>query len=179
MGADIEIWTEIRNKKTGKWIRFEEEYFSVSDWERKTFNKIKAKYPFDWRSYSMFGFLADVRNYSECECISEPKGLPTDSEYLNEDGYYSGGGGWGSNDITKKREIETDGMSHSFSYLTLRELLEFDYAKKFVDQRDNTDTYLKEITHREHLGGMFFVHLEELKQLGEPDDVRIVFFFDN
>ena len=35
------------------------------------------------------------------------------------------------------------------------------------------------ITYRENLGEMFFTHLEELKALGEPEDVRIVFWFDN
>ena len=33
----------------------------------------KKDNPFDWRSYSMFGFLADVRNYNQCEPIAKPK----------------------------------------------------------------------------------------------------------
>ncbi len=53
--------------------------------------------------------------------------------------------------------------AHSASYLTLKELLEHDYPKGFE----------KEIT------PLFFTNLEELKELGEPENVRIVFWFDN
>lgn len=177
MGADIHIFAETKNKK-GKWIKVEKECFSLSKWEVEEFGKKKTESPFDWRSYSMFGFLADVRNYSCCEPISEPKGLPTDSEYLNELGYYSGTG-WGMSNSTKREDIYSDGSSHSHSYLTLKELLEFDYDKTFCDERAETDTHKTIITHRQHLDGMFFTHLEELKKLGKPDEVRIVFYFDN
>ena len=37
----------------------------------------------------------------------------------------------------------------------------------------------KVLTYRENLEGWFFKHLEELKALGEPENVRIVFWFDN
>ena len=176
MGCDIHIFIEV--KRNGKWLKFEDDHFTLDDYDKKEYKKDKGGTPFDWRSYSMFGFLADIRNYSNCIPLSKPKGLPNDSEYLNEDGYYSGSG-WGMNNTSKKEDLERDYDYHSFSYLTLRELSEFDYEKTFLDERPQTDTYGKIITYREHLGGMFFVHLEELKTLGEPDDIRIVFWFDN
>ena len=176
MGADIHLFVEI--KTNGKWLKFEGDHFTLDEYEKKEYKKDKGYTPFDWRSYSMFGFLAGVRNYSNCIPLSEPKGLPNDSEYLNKGGY-NYGSGWGQDNMKVKDELEHDADYHSHSYLTLRELSEFNYEKTFLDERPQTDTYGKVITYREHLNEMFFVHLEELKTLGEPDDVRIVFYFDN
>ena len=58
MGCDIHSFTEKRNKGNNKW------------------EVLEGLNPFDWRSYSVFAFLADVRNYDHCEPISQPKGLP-------------------------------------------------------------------------------------------------------
>jgi len=58
--------------------------------------------------------------------------------------------------------MDSDGHSHS--WLTLRELL--DGADAIAQCRD-------------WMGGQFDAHLDVLKTLGEPDDVRIVFWFDN
>jgi hypothetical protein len=86
---------------------------------------------------------------------------------------------------------------HSYSYLTLKELLDFDYNQTFEDRRSEKITYFKEggilyngnhiveegegisITYKDHLGESFFEHIEILKTLGEPENVRIVFYFDN
>ena len=60
---------------------------------------------------------------------------------------------------------------HSASYLTLRELLEFDYDKVIEFEDYEQDTF------RDVLSQWYFVHLSELKKLGEPDEVRIIFWF--
>jgi hypothetical protein len=62
------------------------------------------------RNYFLFSVLADVRNYSEIVPISKPKGFPKD---------YEGDliGHW-----------EYDG--HSRSWLTLQEILSYDWTKK-------------------------------------------------
>ena len=80
-----------------------------------------------WRCYDVFAILADVRNgYGFAGCytgegfnpISEPKGLPTDCKYdrvnysYDDDYLYLG--------------------DHSFSWLTLRELKEYDYDQETV-----------------------------------------------
>lgn len=54
MGCDIHSFAEVR--KDGKWIRVEEPVFDG-------LGDKKTSEPFGWRSYSTFGFLADVRNY--------------------------------------------------------------------------------------------------------------------
>lgn len=187
MGCDIHSFAEKRNKKTNKW-ELVTNHFTIDSFDQEYYNKEKGDCPFDWRSYSMFAFLAGVRNYDHCEPLSEPKGLPNDSEYLNTIDYGE----------TKKQSIESDVNYHSLSYLTLKELIDFDYDKILWNRRIYRETYWpdgtvsggngaslaeegegKMITYRENLGEWFFIHLEELKQLGEPEDVRIVFWFDN
>lgn len=125
--------------------------------------------PFDWRSYSMFAFLVGVRNYSAITPISPPRGLPADAI---------------------ETEYGAHGGDHSFSWLTLHELLSFNYDQPLEDRRytrqegpnffngaataepgEGTMT-----TYREFLGEAFFEDLEKLKA---ADAERIVFGFDS
>jgi hypothetical protein len=153
----------------------------------------------------MFGFLSGVRNYSKVTPISDPKGLPQDSEYLNkpsEYGYYIKdmyyGGHIPEQDRGRKyTDILYDANYHSHSYLTLKELLDFDYSKTFEDRR-TTKTEIRSnggtlingahvcvegsgstVTYRDYLGESFFECIYQLKMLGAPEDVRIIFWFDN
>lgn len=151
MGCDIHAYAEVKEK--GKW----------------TFSGLT---PFDWRSYGMFGFLAGVRNYSKAEPIAKGRGVPAD---LSPE--------------VKESEESWDMDGHSHSWVSLKELLDFDYDKKFYDMRVMRDgngaaeaRSLEEAhhtTYREFLGEGFFEELEELKQLGKPENVRVVFWFDN
>lgn len=164
MGCDIHSFAENRNKENNKW------------------EVVEGLNPFDWRNYSVFAFLADVRNYDHCEPISQPKGLPDDSEFLNTE--------------TDERIEEMD--YHSKSYLTLKELLDFDYDKTFWNRRIYKPTYREDgtcsggngaalaeegegtiVSYRENLGTYFFDDLDKLKSIGDPNDVRVVFYFDN
>lgn len=169
MGCDIHSFAERRNKETKKWERVTN-HFSLGEFDKRYYKKEKGDYPFYWRSYSMFAFLADVRNYDHCEPLSEPKGLPDDISDEVKEEY---GEGWDY---------------HSASFLTVKELLDFDYDKTFWNRRvykDGNGASLAEegegtvVSYRENLGEFFFKHLEELKELGDPEDVRIVFWFDN
>lgn len=179
MGCDIHPHVEV--KVDDKWEISTEEVFSLDSFDRDYYKKEKSSEPFDWRSYSMFGFLAGVRNYDHCIPISEPKGLPDDCSEEIKEAY---------------EDYSSD--AHSCSYLTLRELSEFDYNKEFWNRRIFKPTYNadgstsggngaslaeegegKIITYRENLGEWYFRHLEEMRELGESDDVRIVFWFDN
>lgn len=191
MGCDIHSFVEVR--KSGKWGRVNADIFI--GWKQKQSS------PFDTRNYAVFGFLAGVRNYSHCVPISGPKGLPDDSEHLNtplaEPQNYSYYGYDNGTAYTNKGDIECDANYHSLSHLTLNELLDFDYEKTFWDRRitrittfPNGSTFSngaslaeegegKTITYREHLGESFFEDIEALKTLGSPEDVRIIFYFDN
>lgn len=180
MGTDIRSITEI--KRNGKW-------------EKADFT------PFDWRNYSIFAFLADVRNYDHCECITrESRGLPDDSEYLNElvddDNWFTYGTQTDIPQVPRKNEI-LDGNYSTQNHMTLKELLDWDYDKKFENRRTFKATYRADgsisggngahiadvgegtvMTYRESLGEGFFNQLEILKSLGEPDNVRIIVMFD-
>lgn len=172
MGCDIHSFAEV--KRNNNWEKVGDA-FSLSDYDKKLYKKDKGESPFDWRSYSMFAFLAGVRNYDRCEPLSKPKGLPYD---ISDDVKEEYGEGWDC---------------HSASFLTAKELLEFDYDKTFWNRRVSKQTSptswngaaLAEegegeiVTYRENLGEDFFTHLNELKELGKPKDVRIVFWFDN
>jgi hypothetical protein len=187
MGTYIESYAEVRNTITGKWEKVSG-LFPLDEYRRKDCVIDKGDHPFDWQSYSMFGFLAGVRNYSLCEPISQPKGLPDDV----------------SEDIRRKAEHWiADAYSHS--WFTLQELLAFNYEKVFEDMRDVLEQIAqsseqpiepgiepldvsyelilaasvkaKLITYSEHLGKDFFDSLNLLKTLGKPEDVRVVFWF--
>lgn len=172
MGCDIHIHVEI--KSNNEWHHFEGNHFTISDWEKEYTGNDKGNAPFDWRGYNMFGFLAGVRR--DFTPIKEPTyEIPKDA----------------SKDIKQKWEDwKEDG--HSCSYLTARELFEFDYNKD-IDTLTNKRRILFEKIHKNvfHMepetyydildgpDSMFFTHLKELTELGNLDDVRIVFWFDN
>ena len=70
---------------------------------------------FDWRDYGLFAFLAGVRNYSDTTPISAPRGLPDDIPQEEDDDYWLG--------------------RHSHSWLSLEELMTFDYDKRIEGRR--------------------------------------------
>lgn len=192
MGCDIHSFAEV--KKDGQWVKVEKSIF-------EDYGDKKTNNPFSWRNYEVFGFLADVRNYSHCIPLSKPKGLPNDSMFLNtllpEPQIYS----YFSNEekiaYSRKEAVEYCTDFHSCSWLSLKELLDFDYDQTFWDRRVTKTIALptgskiingaalaeegegKITTYREHLGEWFFKDLQVLETLGNPEDVRIVFWFDN
>ena len=175
MGCDIHSFAERRNKETNKWEKVGDA-FTLDSYVKERMKKDKGEHPFVRRSYSLFAFLADVRNYDHCEPLAEPKGIPKDV----------------CEEIRSEWEM-WEGNGHSASHFTAKELSDFDYEKTFWNRRVTKRTAPncwngaslaeegegKVLTYRENLGEMFFTHLEELKALGEPEDVRIVFWFDN
>ena len=104
--------------------------------------------PFSERSYSLFAFFAGVRNYSNIKPIAEIRGLPYESH-----------------DWKRDRDL------HSHSWLSIKELSQFDYDAMLVDERcgDVVESY------REYLGENFFVELANCRAAGVD---RILFCFD-
>lgn len=127
---------------------------------------------FNYRSYGMYGFLANVRNYSRVPVIQQPTyRLPDDCcDFIK---------------LYDRDEV------HTISFLTLRTLCEFKYDQVFWDRRVTKQTASgnwdcaalanegegQHVTIREFLGEMFFIHLEILKTLGDLDNVRVIFWF--
>jgi hypothetical protein len=159
MGADIHTYVEQRID--GVWRHV--------DVAEPDFPGMEGDGVLGWRHYGMFGFLANVRNYSHSPVIAEPRGLPDDvTEGIKETGDWQD--------------------AHSHSWLTLAELLAYDYDQVFWDRRitrDGNGAALagegegEHTTLRSFLGEWFFKSLDELSALGPHEDIRIVFWFDD
>lgn len=121
------------------------------------------------RTYGRFGFLADVRNYSAVKPISSPRGWPKD--------------------FTASEDFDMR-CDHSHSWLSVDELLAFDYETMTEDRRYmgrtadgfNSGALTSEpghgnaMTYREFLGPGFF---DDLSDLAANKIERIVFGFDS
>lgn len=155
MGTDITVVLEA--KTNGVWQIIEAEF---PDWCGPT------TVPFNWRSYGLFGFLADVQNYSHVPPICAQRGTPSDlsveAKQDNEDTYFC-------------------------TWLTVADFNAVDYDKIFWNRRitrGNDGAALanegegEHVTLREFLGTQFFEHLTILRSLGKPEDVRVVLAFD-
>ncbi len=174
MGCDIHSLAQVYNDTTGEWDNAGD-VFPADDFDREYHGKEFASYPFPYRNYGLFGFLADVRNYARCTPLAEPRGLPEGFEH----GYESDGDFYCDN--------------HSASWFLLSELLAFDYDQTFENRRctkqlaENiwTGAGVAEVgegyqqTYRELVGKAFFESLDVMKTLGDPTKVRVVFWFDN
>lgn len=166
MGTSITSYAEVRTDD--------------DTWTKAVRLRPDAKY--DWQrdevfvggNYTLFGFLADVRNYSHSPVITEPRGLPDDAS------------------AEVRGDHDNDFDFFSASWLTLAELLAYDYGQVVWDRRITREispgcwdgAALAEEGEGRHLPlrdllgeSEFFDALELLKTLGEPDDVRIVFWF--
>ena len=175
MGCDIHSYAEVRNKKTGKWEQAFN-FTTLTDFDKEWCKCEKGDHPFDWRAYGMFGFLAGVRNYAYIDPIVEPRGIPDDVS-----------------DTIKSEYDEWYDDAHTPSHIYLKELVEFDYTQKFWNRRITRQTGPNSWTGaaiaeygegevlpiNEFLPDMFFQHIEDLKTLGDLEDVRVVFWFDN
>lgn len=141
-------------------------------WEPVRGNFYEGSYPFDWRSYGMFGFLAGVRNYSDVPPIALPRGLPD-----------------GVPDQDGDDDDEWLG-DHSYSWLSVEELAAFDDDQPVEDRRVSRQLGPnvwsgagtsepgggEMTTYRAFLGDGFFSDLAELQRIGAE---RIVFGFDS
>lgn len=119
------------------------------------------------RAYPRFAFLTGgvVRNYENLpKILPEPRGLP---EGVSGDYYDTPGA------------LEVG--EHSYSWLLSSELLAVDYTQKLNPRNSELAHRFedKEITLGELLGENWFSILTELKSLGKPEDVRLVFGFDS
>ena len=191
MGCDIHLFVEV--KKDGKWEaidKFEEEDGCIyAPYEEQIYKG---------RNYPLFALLANVRNYSDVQPIHEPKGFPDDVS-----------------DVLKRMSKEWNDDWHSHSYLTIRELNEYDWEQPikesgFVDNKrwkafvetlkTETPDYMLRFPYAQGIGDSLkqshtwhewtvptkitvgdFIYgvIKKLNAIGEPDDVRIVYAFDN
>lgn len=123
------------------------------------------------RHYGLFGWLADVRNYSAVPPISQPRGLPDDVS---------------SELYAVYMEEEPD--SHSATWLSLDELIDFNYDAYLEDRRvminGNGGCTARPgegvlETYRGFLPDVYFRDLEILAHQNDPANIRIILWFDN
>lgn len=136
MGCDIHLAVEVQNGD-GKWERALPPPEACDPWLAKQ----AAEQPDDryyterarvtWfhdRNYNLFAILAGVRNGYDLESISEPRGLPDDlSLELRKLNY---------DDPLYVESEDSNDISlgdHSQSWLTLAELLAFDWSREFKE----------------------------------------------
>lgn len=142
MGCDIHTVTEVKTADGWKGANLKPEAF-------------------DWRSYALFGFLADVRNYSRSPNPWPRRKWPDDIS-----------------DEAKELREHWDHDGHSFHWVTLAELKGYDYDQTFENRRTLAEPGEGKIqTLREFLGEGYFNELERLSALG--GEVRVLMVFDN
>lgn len=167
MGCDIHSMVEVRSED-GTWHGVTDRIFPMAF---PFGGEDHTSEPFDWRSYGMFAFLADVRNYSHVPPLDSPRHFPSD---LSSEAH---------------AKFDDDDEYHSRSWFSLDELLRFDYEQTFEDRRTMRDGNGaadagvgngKLLTFREFLGTLYFHDLDIMKALSpDPMNVRVVFCFDN
>lgn len=186
MGTYATFCAEIR--KNGRWVSNTEEIFTFSPeaWQRERGDTRQFwEFPFESQSYSLFGFLAGVRNGSKSAILKNPCGLPEDASddavkllapnIDPEDIFGTFGSPPSTLESVSERVSAGRGDNYGYSWLSLTELLAFDYNQSFSDEREIP---LKETTYREFLGERYFENLKSLQRLGHPDEVRILFCFN-
>lgn len=164
MGCDIHMFVEVRRdgewQSADKWAPYK--YWEESDGTpRLTVNYDDQRYTS--RNYVLFAVLADVRNNRvepRVAPICDPRGLPNDC------------------DPRVKAEADCwEGDAHSHSWLTMAELRGYNWGQSTAPLMRNGD-WAPGDTYAEWCSGFLSV-LDTLDGLGAPDDVRIVFWFDN
>ena len=132
--------------------------------------------PFMAQHYGLFAFIADVRNDYAVPAIALHRGLPEDHESIKQYGF----GGYEEQVSRYPFEIVE---GHSKTWVSAKELLDFNYGTLFEERRGNHGTVPKGqgqiITIRELLGEHYFKEIEALKQFPDPAKVRIIFAFES
>lgn len=160
MGCDIHFYVEVR--KNGKWKQagqmVKNEWYTPGEEEGHGNTPMRHEEFYYGRNYDLFGVLAGVRS-NWCPPIKKRRGLPSD---ISEE--------------VSRLAADWDGDGHSHSWLNLKEILEWAYNGDFSHKGKNR---FNEISDE-----FADVTMPKLLKLAsdpklKPEDVRIVFWFDN
>lgn len=118
MGCDIHIHVEYKRSSQKEWIcgdyYYPNPYYDSCDGEDEPFCLVGLC---DDRDYTRFAVLANVRNYGSCKFIDFPRGIPAD--------------------VTNLVKMDCDKWGddgHSHSWLSLRELIDFQRKECYIRQ---------------------------------------------
>jgi len=177
MGCDIHGWMETKHGGSN----------NVKVWWNQ-----ELEVPRD-RNYDFFGILADVRNYAGAKPISEPKGVPSDvSEEVKEEIEHWGADGHSYSYVTLKEFDDYDWESESIDgrISTIRKSTGEELGKALYDYRqdlskeelDKIDVEFKHLKRKakDLLSPKWKAYIELMQTYSSnPENVRIVFWFDN
>lgn len=154
MGCDIHMTVEV--KSDGEWKNYDHFRRNTS------FGKYDDEEEFELvelctdRNYRAFSQLCGVRSYKSDDDrkISEPKGKPDDAC-----------------SYSKKLAEQWEGDAHSHSYVTLKEII--DFRRKITNSNNDHLKFIHDQLVRRAIEFWFG------ENYIEPENIRIVFFFDN
>ncbi|EIT8868937.1 hypothetical protein AB6R89_004725 [Salmonella enterica] len=183
MGTYIKTCAEIKTP-TG-WEVLREDIFP----QPEGYKEKPDSSPFSYQHYGMFAFLAGVRNNYRCTVLADPRGFPEDiskeallllvPEIDNERFPLRGFGMTEEPEdkLTVAEQLErAEADRYGYSWLSVTELAEYNYEQVFVNHRCDPPVNM---TYRELLGALYFVHLDTLKKLNARQDVRVLFCFQD
>ena len=192
MGCDIHLFAEVKIygiwESVDEWNTEDEEYLHV-EYENKFYIS---------NYYSTFALLANVSNYHEIEPISQPRGLPADiSKEVRKASEQWGENAHSHSYFTLKELLKYDWDKPIIeaAYMNNKQWIRFyesmktdnpDYdlrfpcSQKIGEWMRDTNTWHKwEIPAKKCSSDFYEITIPKLIKLGQPEDVRIVFFFDN
>ena len=162
MGCDIhehyEIWSGAAWTHVLIWPSLDWENLTQEE-EDAAFETVGNHPAILWRNYALFSVLANVRNTFGIIPISLPKGIPLDL----------------SDSVKHKFENYVEPWEHDASWLSLKELLDFDWNRIIDEYRGN-----EFVTYRDAVDPFTTKTLPYLNSLvDDPAKLRIIFWFDN
>ena len=172
MGCDIHLYAEKitfsyadTGKVKGKWVSLDK-WSERDEWEDadSLYQNLEVnredRFYTHGRNYNLFCALVGVRSGGfepAPKIISEPKGFPKDASRM-----------------VKKQKTYDGSDGHTHSYLTLAELIAFDWS----DYGETVKDFIQEVIPKLEAARRDYPHQEE-KDCRTRDQVRIVFWFDN
>lgn len=158
MGCDIHEYFEIRD--SGIWTYTE--LLPFIDWDTATFQEEEVFFQHPaliLRNYALFSMLANVRNKFSIKPFALPRDIPDDASEVVRLAWQEG------------REL----WEHDTSWLTLEELLSFDWNQTIDDYYGE-----KSVPYGAAVDRFVTVTLPYPKTLvADPADLRMIFWFDN
>lgn len=159
------ITTQVEVYRDGEWHDFNDFIFPYYDHLSGDIKEY-LNAPFLNQGYDVYAVLANVRNSTGLPTIDTCRGLPRK----------------GDPDILKRHAFEGPSQSypehadnHSKTWYLASEFFSFDFSQEILSQNGNKEIVTQPMS--SFLTSRFFEHIELLKKIGTPDEVRVVMSF--
>ncbi len=177
MGATVETLVELFDGK--EWdVVYDEIYPSSNVTESNNSS------PFGDQHYALFAFIGNVRNFFMLNPIAQSRGLPDDHESIEQQAPLT----FAYDEVESASRYPYQILEgHSQTWVSVRELLDFNYDQPIEDRRcysvHTTNGSVPKgegvtTTYRELLGEHYFKELNILSKISSPENARVVFSFN-